>query len=261
MQTEIITPPPPPPPTITIQKYNMPTIVYRASFIVRRRTSCTNNRRELMYAYNNQPSASYHPLSLFHWWHWRHRHIDNNNTTTGIRSSTHHCHWQGEVKCIIPPLRNHSTITKINANTQQSTEPHIPIAAPPPLWCHRHRDDDKHNNMPTICCIRKHRGGEYICEPCSTYHIMQWGGWYLQQPNRLAIEHTTINLYLVVGDRSAYWGGGINVSAMHSITSQLHDNTIHTPPPYESLLITTIAYLMFWMIVLLFYRYQTNKVI
>ena len=65
----------------------------------------------------------------------------------------------GEVKCIIPPLRNHSTITKINANTQQSTEPHIPIAAPPFLQCHRHRDDDKHNNMPTIRCIRKHRGG------------------------------------------------------------------------------------------------------
>ena len=65
MQTEIITPPPPPPPTtITTQQYNMPTIVYRASFIVRRRTSCTNNRRELIYAYNNQPSASYHPFVL-----------------------------------------------------------------------------------------------------------------------------------------------------------------------------------------------------
>ena len=65
----------------------------------------------------------------------------------------------GEVKCIIPPLLNHSTITKINANTQQSTEPHILIAAPPFLQCHRHRIDDKHKNMPTICCIRKHRGG------------------------------------------------------------------------------------------------------
>jgi len=174
-------------------------IIYPPSFIVRRRTSCTNNRRELINAYNNQPSASYHPLSLFHWWHWRHRHIDNNNTTTGIRSSTHYCHWWGEVKCIIPPLRNHSTITKINANTQQSTEPHIPIAAPPPLWCHRHRDDDKHNNMPTIRCIRKHSEGGRVhvgvvhSVPCSIYHR------YLQQPNRLAIEHTTINLYLVVG--------------------------------------------------------------
>ena len=58
----IIPTPPPPPPTATmiIQQYNMPSIVYRASFIVRRRTSCTDNRRELFYAYNNQPSASYH---------------------------------------------------------------------------------------------------------------------------------------------------------------------------------------------------------
>ena len=61
-------------------------------------------------------------------------------------------------------------------------------------------------------------GGEYICEPCSIYHIMQWGGWYLQQPNRLAIKHTTINLYLFVGDRSAYWVEESSVSAMHSIT-------------------------------------------
>ena len=61
IQIIIPTPPPPPPPTtMIIQQYNMPTIVYRASFIVRRRTSCTDNRRELFYAYNNQPSASYH---------------------------------------------------------------------------------------------------------------------------------------------------------------------------------------------------------
>ena len=156
---KIIIIPPPPQTTITIQQYNIPTIVYRASFIVRRRTSCTNNRRELIYAYNNQPSASYHlcPCS-----------IDGIGgigilTTTILRRVYDRQHITaidgGEVKCIIPPLRNHSTITKINANTQQSTEPHIPIAAPLFLQCHRHRDDDKHNNMPTICCIRKHRGG------------------------------------------------------------------------------------------------------
>ena len=60
IQIIIPTPPPPPPPTMIIQQYNVPTIVYRASFIVRRRTSCTDNRRELFYAYNNQPPASYH---------------------------------------------------------------------------------------------------------------------------------------------------------------------------------------------------------
>ena len=97
----------------------------------------------------------------------------------------------GEAKCIIP-LRNHSTIHKL-MQTQQSTELHILIAAPPPLWCHRHRNNDKHNNMPTIRCIRKHSEGGRVhvgvvhCVPCSIYHR------YLQQPNRLAIEHTTIN--------------------------------------------------------------------
>ena len=168
----------------------MPTIVYRASFIVRRRTSCTDNRRELFYAYNNQPSASYHlcPCSIdgiggigilittIRRWVYDRRHI------TAI---------VGEAKCIIP-LRNHSTIHKL-MQTQQSTELHILIAAPPPLWCDRHRNDDKHNNMPTIRCIRKHSEGGRVhvgvvhCVPCSIYHR------YLQQPNRLAIEHTTIN--------------------------------------------------------------------
>ena len=56
-----------------------------------------------------------------------------------------------------------------------------------------------------------------------------------KQASNRTIEHTTINLYLFVGDRSAYWGGGINVSAMHSITLT---TAIHTPPPYESSLIT-----------------------
>ena len=70
-------------------------------------------------------------------------------------------------------------------------------------------------------------------------------------------------LSVLLGDRSAYWGGGINVSAMHSITSQLHDNTIHTPPPYESLLIKTQqphskSYVLDDSVI---NRYQTNKVI
>ena len=156
-----------------------------------------------MHTYNNQPSASYHlcPCSIG---------IGGIGIlTTTIRGRVYDRQHitaidGGEVKCIIPPLRNHSTITKINANTQQSTEPHIPIAAPPFLQCHRHRDDDKHNNMPTICCIRKDRGGGvHLCAMFNiSYHAM--GGWYLQQPNRLAIKHTTINLYLFVGDRSAY---------------------------------------------------------
>ena len=129
-QIQIIIPPPPPPTTKIIQQYNMPTIVYRASFIVRRRTSCTDNRRELFYAYNNQPSASYHlcPCSIdgiggigilittIRRWVYDRRHI------TAI---------VGEAKCIIP-LRNHSTIHKL-MQTQQSTELHILIAAPPPL--------------------------------------------------------------------------------------------------------------------------------
>ena len=137
---------------------------------MRRRTSCTNNRRELIYAYNNQPSASYHlcPCSIG---------IGGIGIlTTTIRGRVYDRQHitaidGGEVKCIIPPLRNHSTITKINANTQQSTEPHIPIAAPPFLQCHRHRDDDKHNNMPTICCIRKHRGGGSTFVMCAMFNI------------------------------------------------------------------------------------------
>ena len=55
-------------------------------------------------------------------------------------------------------------------------------------------------------------GGEYICEPCSIYHIMQWGGWYLQQPNRLAIEHTTINLYLFC------WGIEVHIGVEESMS-------------------------------------------
>ena len=129
MQTEIITPPPPPPTTITIRQYNMPTIIYRASFIVRRRTSCTDNRRELFYAYNNQPSASYHlcPCSFDG--------IGGGGIlTTTIRGRVYDRQHitaidGGEVKCIIPPLRNHSTIknhTTINRAAHTNCRAAVP---------------------------------------------------------------------------------------------------------------------------------------
>ena len=96
-------------------------------------------------------------------------------------------------------------------------------------------------------------------------YIISCNGGMVLTATKQASNRTYNNqpLSVLLGDRSAYWGGGINVSAMHSITSQLHDNTIHTPPPYESLLIKTQqphskSYVLDDSVI---NRYQTNKVI
>ena len=138
IQIIIPTPPPPPPPTTTmiIQQYNVPTIVYRASFIVRRRTSCTDNRRELFYAYNNQPSASYHlflvPLTALAASSYRQQQYDNGYIVLGytiVDTLLPLCGGGEMYHTSAQSLNN----TQINANTTINRAAHTNCRAAAPV--------------------------------------------------------------------------------------------------------------------------------